>query len=117
MSDKIGRLTGSFRELHAMGCIQTGADVHPEADDAIKQFHVLFYGLMEATGDNPCPGCPAFNNGLCAAYKRYHTGLHRVIEPGRHGQPSFRPRCKCGFKIRGAHHSEGSHHKSRARST
>lgn len=51
-------LTGTFAELHAAGCIQTGSDVEGNAQIAEGRFGLIFHALMAATGGNPCAECP-----------------------------------------------------------
>ena len=82
----VGRLNGTFEELHAAGCIQTGADVHPDLADALKNFGSMFLMLLGLCGNNPCDGCP--NAGAftfkhdrptrideveCKAFQAYHS--------------------------------------------
>ena len=42
-------LSGTFSELHAAGCIQTGSDVHSDVADAFRKFGLIFHGLMDET--------------------------------------------------------------------
>lgn len=60
-----GQLNATFPELHTAGCIQ--------AERATRDGMMLFFGLMQQTNNNPCNGCPAFDEGRCKAYKQYHT--------------------------------------------
>lgn len=77
----VGRLNGSFSELHAAGCIQTGADSCPELSEAIKEFGTLFAMLQIATGGNVCDGCPKadwnrptrIEQVQCKAFQKYHS--------------------------------------------
>lgn len=112
---------GAFDQLHAAGCIQTGADVHSDARAAFVRFGPLFQGLMLATGKDPCNGCPEYKGGLCAAFKQFNTRYSppRPAAPKQAQQPRERhvPRCRqCGLKRRSPGHDEGEHHKARARS-
>lgn len=69
----VGVLRGSFEELHAAGCIQTGADIHDNVDNARARFSSLFAGLMLMTNRNICDGYPAYKNGACPCFQKYHT--------------------------------------------
>lgn len=68
----VGQLLGTFEELHAVGCIQTGADVG-DLGQVRAKFEPLFHALQLMTGHNVCDGCPAFNNGACRAFLKFHT--------------------------------------------
>jgi len=128
-------LSGTFEELHAVGCIQTGADVRPNVDDARSVFGELFRGLMILTKDHPCNGCPVA--GKCEAQKQYEVidtespgplehlvnlGFERLLQtmsgkgqqttrtapvkPKKEQAPP-RPRCpRCGLKIRSDSHDQ-----------
>jgi hypothetical protein len=67
----VARLTGTFAQLHAAGCIQTGADVEWRVGVAEAQFGPMFRLLTYRTDGKPCDGCPAFNSGKCEAYQQY----------------------------------------------
>ena len=67
-----GKLTGTFEQLHAAGCIQAGGD-YKSVDEARSKLGRLFSLLIIETSNNPCDGCPAFNDGACKAYKQYHA--------------------------------------------
>jgi hypothetical protein len=75
------KLDASFEDLHAAGCIQTGADTQTDLNAARKQFGGMWAGLMRYTAMNPCQGCPAFNNGRCAAFRQYNTGAKSTPVP------------------------------------
>lgn len=127
-------LSGTFEELHEAGCIQTGADVRPNVDDARSRFGELFRGLMIITKGYPCDGCPIA--GKCEAQKQYEVidtespgplehllnlgfeGLLQTMSGKGHqttGTPPVkpkmeqappRPRCPlCGLKIRSDNHA------------
>lgn len=64
----VGRLLGTFEQLHAAGCIQTGANMGT-INEVEDRFLPLFTVLMIHTQGNMCDGCPAFNNGACKAFK------------------------------------------------
>jgi hypothetical protein len=107
-------LRGSFTELHAAGCIQTGADIHEHEVNARLHFGDLFASLMIATSLDPCNGCPAYKRGQCGAFLRYNDRASR-------SQPKERPfqrpanRCSgCGLKIRRPGHEDGQDHIRRA---
>lgn len=68
-----GVLHASFEQLHAAGCIQTGADVEKKVEAAKPRFEPMFNALQVETHGNMCAGCPAYNDGKCAAFKQYHS--------------------------------------------
>lgn len=65
-----GELRADFDQLHAAGCIQTGADVHKDLAVAKEQFARIFELLVRETAGNLCKGCPALDGG-CEAHRRY----------------------------------------------
>lgn len=77
----IGKLDGTFEELHAAGCIQTGADAYQDLGDAVRSFGGLLAMLQVATGGNVCDGCPWAEEGnpskveqvKCEAFQKYHS--------------------------------------------
>lgn len=93
----VGTLTGTFEELHAAGCIQTGADAGYTAAQAKREFGKLFVDLQIATRGNFCDGCPEFRNGSCPAFKKYHTSrmaagvVRNVAEPKVEVKPTPKP--------------------------
>lgn len=104
-------LTGSFEELHAAGCIQTGADHFTEVEPARARFGQMFTALMGVTGGQICDGCPAYLGGTCKAYRQYDTaGRIQAHLSGLNSRPQVKqiakvPRCpKCGLKMRGSNH-------------
>lgn len=66
-------LLGSFDELHAAGCIQTGADIPLTLVDAKIKMEPMYHALQVATGNVICDGCPAYNYGLCKAFRQYYS--------------------------------------------
>lgn len=103
----VGQLVATFEQLHALGCIQTLADVHDDVKAAKEHGNRMFEMLMGVTNMNPCSGCPAYGGGSCAAFKA------RFVGPSQHRAPSrpapkpaaVRERCpKCKLKIRGENH-------------
>lgn len=106
-------LRANFEELHAAGCIQTGADSIPDAANARLRFHDLLHGLMFATNGDPCNGCPAYNGGKCAAFQKFNVRAKGTRPAPRHDDAPTRIvlKCKsCGCRIRGSNHAEGRHH-------
>lgn len=101
-----GRLTGSFEELFAEGCIQTGCDVHKTAKEAEGNFLMLFNALMLSTNGNMCDGCPMYEGGTCKAFRKFHSGSpHRQKATKPEITVITRKRCPdCGLKIRGDNH-------------
>ena len=81
----VGQLSGSFEELFAAGCIQTGADTADTLEEAQGSFAGYFAGIMTATSHNPCDGCPVFKGGSCSAYKQFHSEA-RQAGVQRHAQ-------------------------------
>lgn len=73
-----GILIGSFEELQVAGCIQCKSNMH----------RAMFQGLMFVTNQNVCNGCPAYNNGKCEAFKKFHTGAPKLKAPQRQCSPS-----------------------------
>lgn len=67
-----GQLIASFQELYEAGCIQTGADVCDTLQEAQEKFVLPLVGLMVATRNNPCNGCPV-DKQKCKAFQMYHT--------------------------------------------
>lgn len=104
-NDLCGTLDGGFEELHAAGCIQTGADVHSDVHDAMQAVGVRFFALMAHTVRNPCLGCPIANRRLpgksgplsvaCTAFQRYHTSAQSVRS---HTQASIEEATTVGIK-------------------
>lgn len=74
----MGKLSDSFFDLHAAGCIQTGADVHSDPKVASSRHGGMFAAIYGLTHGNPCAGCPAFNGGRCKAYQAHHEDARRV---------------------------------------
>lgn len=108
-------LIGSFLNLHAAGCIQTGADVEPNEVKAEVRFGPMFTGLMGATHGDPCNGCPAYHHGKCKAFQQFNT--RAVRSPSRSFvMPADRCR-ECGLKVRGPNHKDGWDHTHRAKKT
>lgn len=70
-----GKLTGSFGELFAAGCIQTGADICDTVEEADHQIGTMFSLLQLELNGNICNGCPVMelNGSQCKAFKQYHT--------------------------------------------
>lgn len=64
-------LNGTFAEFHKAGCIQTGADVHPDVEQARSHFEPMFNVLMQITNNFLCDGCPVLNGGKCPAHKQF----------------------------------------------
>jgi hypothetical protein len=75
----IARLSGTFAQLHAAGCIQTGADVEWCVAVAAEKFAPLLNGLRILTDGRPCDGCPVFRGGECNAYQQYRESA--VVMP------------------------------------
>ena len=84
----VGRLKGTFEDLHGAGCIQTLCDMYADVGDAVKAGGLeRFSGIMLLTRLNPCDGCPNgtgmnFNPGKiitrvdqiqCSAFQKFHT--------------------------------------------
>lgn len=109
-------LTGNFYDLHAAGCIQTGADVESDQDVALVRFGPMLRVLMIATSNDPCNGCPAYHGGKCPAFKRFNTRaapMPAACEPRGPSKPFVKPiaRCpQCKLKIGGPNHKEGWDH-------
>ena len=104
-------LTGTFEELFAAGCIQTGADVCDDLEEAKPKFRKLFMALSLVTHGDICNGCPAFKGGSCKAYRTYHTAAMRQSSPLPRTTNKTANRCTiCGLKIRGKNHDQGEHH-------
>lgn len=92
-------LTGTFFDLHAAGCIQTGADVQPDPQIANVVFGPMVVALMAATSSDMCIGCPAFKGGKCKAYQKFNTRAVAHPLAKRFDRPA--ERCKdCGLKVR-----------------
>jgi len=72
-------LVATFSQLHEMGCIQTGADVHDDVRVAEKRMGGLFAAVVGLSHGNPCPGCPALQGGKCRAYLAFNTGASKPI--------------------------------------
>ena len=78
----------AFHELWKEGCIQTGADVHPEdLQAASDKYLVVFHGLFNLTKGNLCDGCSAWDGGRCRGYKKYHTGAQMPKAPSKQIKP------------------------------
>lgn len=65
------KLVATFEQLHAAGCVQTGADVYDNVDIAKGTFGPMFDGLNQITQQHPCNGCPIA--GKCGAQKAYEV--------------------------------------------
>lgn len=61
----VGRLTGSFEDLQAAGCIQA----------EMESLRPIFVGLMDMTNCNPCNGCPIWDQlgEDCKAFAKFHS--------------------------------------------
>ncbi len=70
-----GKLTGSFAELYAVGCIQTGSDLCATVEEADRQMRTMFSLLQLELNGNICNGCPVMelNGSQCKAFRQYHT--------------------------------------------
>lgn len=82
-----GKLVASFRQLHSNGCIQTGPEY--DYDKAYPNFFIMFKGLMAATDDNMCDGCPEYKGGTCKAFLMFHTASPRKSHSVRASSPSL----------------------------
>lgn len=102
-----GKLNGTFEELFAAGCLQTGRD-HLEDVEKAKEMHsAMFFGLQSLTGGNICNGCPQFAGGACEAFKKFHSSRISLNKPASGPAAPSRQRCPdCGMKIRGENHRE-----------
>jgi hypothetical protein len=74
-----GIVKGDYEQLQEAGCIQ--------ATD-LK----LFTGLMKATANNPCNGCPTWhdNGPKCGAFQKYHVAYTRYLEADKAKQEENR---------------------------
>jgi len=109
-------LRGTFPELHAAGCIQTGADVEANEVTARLRFGDMLRGLMFTSNGDPCHGCPAYERGQCPAFLQFNDRASL-------SQPKQRPfqkpaeRCpQCRMKVRGPNHVNGWDHTHRVTS-
>jgi len=69
--DPEGQLLGTFQQLMDAGCVQA----------EMPALLPLFFGLMALTNQNPCAGCPIWDNKgpECKAFQEYHSASARVI--------------------------------------
>lgn len=74
-----GTLDGTFEELHAAGCIQTGADSLDDVDMAKVVHGSIFELLRASTNGNICQGCPVMDlrGSKCVAFQKYHSTQKR----------------------------------------
>lgn len=77
-----GLLVGTFDELRAAGCIQTGCDTDADKYDEAS-WRLLFDALMTETRRNPCDGCPVWHKGQCKAYVQFNTRMIRAATEAR----------------------------------
>lgn len=68
-----GVLHATFEQLHAAGCIQTGADREPNVQLAKDRHERMFNALQVETHGNMCAGCPAHRGGECKAFQQFHS--------------------------------------------
>lgn len=113
----VGILLGDFRQLHEAGCIQTMCDLEGNVVEAERKF-AIWFNALRILQPNLCDGCAVFSR-TCEAFLKYHSEPRRIADAKRRagnktvGNEKVRPRCSCGFKVRGKNHNEGSHHNHR----
>jgi hypothetical protein len=106
-----GKLKASFDEAHEAGCLQ--------AETNNPTFRERFPLLMIALLCNPCDGCPIWEQDgpACECFQKYHTAMANAeiritAERGKAHVKTTEKCSVCGFKIKGANHEEGIHHKA-----
>lgn len=70
--DPEGRLTGTFDQLMAAGCLQA----------EVPGLLMIFRLLMVETSANPCAGCPVWNRKgpECGAFREYHSAYAQSVK-------------------------------------